>query len=991
MAIGRNAGDVSATLRLNLNPAEAAKIKAELAAAMKGVGGQGLFDGAAFSNSLKTATASIARTQAALASLEAQKLKAETFNGSGFARSMATATAEVRRTQAALASLEAQKLRALSPGPLPALNSHLKGALGSANSLGSSIGGLGSRLQQLPLAVLSGLVEILKKAAIAAVALGVTIATVGLQSASTLADTRLAIGSLGDQLKDISAEDAVQSLRDLSVQSGLGLAVLSKFEQGFVSLGVSGKDSLTVLETTLSALAATGNLTQASMQGVGRALQQIGSKPLLQLEELNQIADQIPAASRVKIIQQLAKDTGDSIAEVQERFRLGTQQSGDALTAVVEVIKNLDTSGQALENRTKTIGGAFSKAKADIKNSLADAFTPLGTQLAEEINKIDVAGLVDKVAGPIQEALSGVLPDIIAALPDVVEGLAFVFSKLAPLIGDAAAAAGTFASAFIDHKEEIDSALSSIGDFLGGIRVLLQTWLDMIQPILPAMGLAIKLLGYLGELIQFLAPAFRVAGRVMAGVFNPLTGSINLSLLAIQKLLQAVSLIPGRIPILGAIADQAGVAAGKIASLRNELSSLSFGGGGGQTELEKVFARGEASDRAAARRRAELNRAIPRPRIAFPNTGENAASAAAKSAADAAKKAAADTLKNWKETLRKIREDLSDYANGTGKLSLSEIQSNYKTVVDSLQGAIRKAQELGWKNSTQLLKNQLAAFKAGNKQVIALAKQRDAVVEKLKVAKDALKSLREESVSFVKGIKDGVIALGSVAQASSGIDVTFSGISNHFRKAIADTRAFTNALDRLRAGGLNETSLRQLAEAGPGEGLRQAQVLASAGAAGIQQINGFQTELERAGGDLATGLNTQFYSAGIKAAEGLVKGLTSQQAKIVAAMDKIADSLVARIKKQLKIKSPSQVFQEDVGAMIPAGIVRGVRRGGGDVEKAMDRLALMTQNAQFGAGSVQVNGVSDPERARRAGLMAGEAIQEVLNRQRASQQLAGVG
>jgi TP901 family phage tail tape measure protein len=359
-------------------------------------------------------------------------------------------------------------------------------------------------------------------------------------------------------------------------------------------------------------------------------------------------------------------------------------------------------------------------------------------------------------------------------------------------------------------------------------------------------------------------------------------------------------------------------------------------------------------------------------------------SAAKKAASDA--KRAAEALKT---SLATLFRDLNKYAKDAGKQSLSTISTNYERVVTDMKEAIVRANEAGNRAMAAALKKQLARFKAGNDRLVALGKRRDKVLEQLDKAKDSLQNLKDESKSFTDSIKNNVKDLGSVMRDTGGINVTFTGMRNNLRKAILQTKQFTTAINQLRGMGLNETSLRQIVEAGPGEGLRQAMILARSGQGGVNQINQLQGYLEAAGADLATGLNNEFYTAGIKAAEGLVKGLDSQHAALVKAMDRLATTLVTSIKNKLKIKSPSQIMDEEVGEMIPAGVARGIRRGGPDVAAAMDKLAAVSNSSSFGPGSIQVNGVSDPKAAQRAGYLVGVGIREVLSENLADLKLRG--
>jgi hypothetical protein len=64
------------------------------------------------------------------------------------------------------------------------------------------------------------------------------------------------------------------------------------------------------------------------------------------------------------------------------------------------------------------------------------------------------------------------------------------------------------------------------------------------------------------------------------------------------------------------------------------------------------------------------------------------------------------------------------------------------------------------------------------------------------------------------------------------------------------------------------------------------------------------------------------YKAGIQAAAGLIRGLNSQIAAITKEMTKIANALVAAIKKELGIRSPSTIMAS-IGRNTAQGFVNG--------------------------------------------------------------------
>lgn len=326
-----------------------------------------------------------------------------------------------------------------------------------------------------------------------------------------------------------------------------------------------------------------------------------------------------------------------------------------------------------------------------------------------------------------------------------------------------------------------------------------------------------------------------------------------------------------------------------------------------------------------------------------------------------AKKAADEAAAAIKVALKKVLTDLNRIAKNTGKQTIDTIKSNFQSLYDDLKAGAR----------TDLF----PAVKKVEKQLTDLGNQRDKLGAKYKGKwksfedlKDILSDLKQQSADFVKGIKAQVRELGNVADASKGIGTTYTGIRNQLRGAIAMTKQFTAYVNKLRKLNLNNTSLRQIIEAGPEAGMQSAKALVQAGKTGVTEINKLQTQLDAAGSTLATSANDQFYKSGINAAQGLVDGLQKQHDHIVAVMDSIADKFVLSIVTKLGMKAtPSQI----AAAKVPVG---GVKK---KVTTSHTSSIVVHQPVK-----VEVHGVSDPNAAKKAGVMAGEGVQKVLERQR---------
>ena len=93
-------------------------------------------------------------------------------------------------------------------------------------------------------------------------------------------------------------------------------------------------------------------------------------------------------------------------------------------------------------------------------------------------------------------------------------------------------------------------------------------------------------------------------------------------------------------------------------------------------------------------------------------------------------------------------------------------------------------------------------------------------------------------------------------------------------------------------------------------------------------------------------------SAGVNAMSGLAAGINAGRSGVISAMRSAARAAVNAAKSELKIKSPSQVFEDEVGVMTMRGWGRGVLKESKAQAKIIRNAArYLTGEAQ--AGSIQ--------------------------------------
>lgn len=303
-----------------------------------------------------------------------------------------------------------------------------------------------------------------------------------------------------------------------------------------------------------------------------------------------------------------------------------------------------------------------------------------------------------------------------------------------------------------------------------------------------------------------------------------------------------------------------------------------------------------------------------------------------------------DKLTDWKGPAPKDATLLYDAGRLIIKGLVKGLESEYDSVKKSLTDLTAKIP----KSASQALKDRINSDRTA---LLKLAAQWDSANKKLEAARDKLDKLREEASDYARQVADKIISTGDVTKVE---DSSFAGITTAMQAAIDQAKRFAMALDKLKKLGLNQTTFDQIASAGPEAGLAAAESIAAAGASSVKELNGLQSELEKYANKAGDTASDALYQAGIHAAEGLVRGLELQQAKIEKQMLKIADSMVAAIKKALGIHSPSRVFAR-LGAYVGQGFAKGLEGESGRVAKAMAALTVRPTSSDYASAARSVS------------------------------------
>jgi hypothetical protein len=269
-----------------------------------------------------------------------------------------------------------------------------------------------------------------------------------------------------------------------------------------------------------------------------------------------------------------------------------------------------------------------------------------------------------------------------------------------------------------------------------------------------------------------------------------------------------------------------------------------------------------------------------------------------------------------------IARGLIDGLTGSTKQIKAASTKLADMVTDGLRPGKKRAQALG-KIST------------GSKKLVALANREVKIAGQLKSAQKKLADQVAARDKLAADVRKGVLDTGNITSMDG--PATADTIINTLAARVDQAQRFAAQLATLRKKGVRSDLIAQIAQAGVEQGASSAAVLANASASQIKQINAQQAALTKAATAAGTTAGDAMYGSGIQAAQGLVKGLQSQQKAIEKQMLKIARGMQAAIKKALGIHSPSRVMAA-IGQYIPQGLVQGIDGERRAVDRSMSAL-----------------------------------------------------
>lgn len=232
----------------------------------------------------------------------------------------------------------------------------------------------------------------------------------------------------------------------------------------------------------------------------------------------------------------------------------------------------------------------------------------------------------------------------------------------------------------------------------------------------------------------------------------------------------------------------------------------------------------------------------------------------------------------------------------------------------------------------------LSAISSGTGQLIRLANKEASLAARMKRASKSLADQIKVRATLAADVRKGILDAANITQNDTGKPVTADDILGNLMTSLGRARKFAADLASLRKKGVRSDLIAQIAQAGVEQGSATAAALARADKGTLRQINSTQGALVTAATRAGAVAGDAMYGAGIRAAQGIVKGLAAQQSAVEKQMLRIAVGMKNAIKKALGIRSPSALMADEVGHWLPPGIAMGAEDNRGVLDKTMRGL-----------------------------------------------------
>jgi tape measure domain-containing protein len=814
-----------------------------------------------------------------------------------------------------------------------------------------------------------------------------------------------------------AAEAYFSKIRDYAKKTPFEIPGLVDANRRLLGVGFSAEESFRAVDALGEASAALG-LTQDQMGRAILAVSQIQTKGKVRAQELLQLTEAgIPI---YRLLQQTTGKTGEELEKMGEKGQLLAKDVLPALFTQLKrnYSGSLERQSQTLAGVWSNFKDTVSQALVEGVQPLVPLFQRILPAAANTLSNA-VLGISGALQG-LFERLSTIKPETVEFGLKVAGAVLLAFPMISVLqrIGKMAAFAGgqlkTAAKHTLDYGKTflgptgamaqfrqgtkltaastsaMAPAMTNLGAIMAGLltgnlKAVRAGFVALIAPMkaslgaflvgtAPILAIAAAIAAFVGVLVMAykssaafrasVAKAFEQVRDAISGAFAKIKKAFEDNREGIGKLQAAFKFLGDFIgayivPILsGGLVKAIGVVATAISVLITGISKAISAFSSLFSWVTRLPGVSSAIDKVRAKADGVTAQAQAKAQEALNKETNDLAGQRYQAMADAIKKE--NELKKKAEPF-KFSSPVDESA---AKKAAREYASNVKSLGDSLglsfdkaiRGSTSQAEsalDRVLTNARKLNNSKITAMVSdARSRILALAATRDGISERLDKAQSDLKQKISDQESFRKRLNDQINSEGNV----SDMGRSFGSIIRNLTRAVSRTESFGSALERLKAAGLNDSSLQQIVEAGPKAGLKVAEAILAGGTDGIAALNVLQSQLQTQADSIAKSMGEKFYAAGIQSAKGIVAGIEAEIKSVESAMSRLANAMVTAIKTALKIKSPSRVFMA-IGDDISAGLLMGVESGSGNVTKAVLAMtnasadSASTTNAALGSAS----------------------------------------
>lgn len=305
-----------------------------------------------------------------------------------------------------------------------------------------------------------------------------------------------------------------------------------------------------------------------------------------------------------------------------------------------------------------------------------------------------------------------------------------------------------------------------------------------------------------------------------------------------------------------------------------------------------------------------------------------------------------------------------NFESGMNK-AVSSAEKSVKNLVNKYTAEIKKKSPKAAKEYEKYGKSLIDAFSKSFESQAKAATTK--VTNALTKLAESTQEKYDEIINKRDSLRDKLSDFGDLYTKSSKGNVKLGDL----KKNTEQINQYAKNLDKLKKKGVSKDLMSEIVSLNAEDGAAFASKLASLSDKELKAYNAAFVEQQKAAkkisdqyyaGEISSlkknftsqvnkqlsGLTKQLNNIGKDAAAGFAKGINSKN--ISKDLKKFSDSIVKKIKKDLKIKSPSRRLEDEVGAMLPPGVAQGIEKNGKVLNQALENMSDDAVNAVDGLG-----------------------------------------